>query len=91
MALLELDRNAFMRYHLNRATNIGQVMANISVRKLDEQVYNRLRVRAAQHDVSIGRRGSPNYMLVMTAPDLLLKNYNVSQTIRPFIYKDGGI
>ncbi|MDP3704772.1 MAG: hypothetical protein Q8R24_02535 [Legionellaceae bacterium] len=28
-------------------------MANISVRKLDDQVYNQLRIRAAEHGVSM--------------------------------------
>ena len=40
---------------------MSKLMANISVRKLDNQVYNQLRIRAAEHGVSMEEEPPTNY------------------------------
>jgi len=43
-------------------------MANISVRKLNEQVYNQLRIRAAQHGVSMEEEARQIISQVVSVP-----------------------
>ncbi len=43
-------------------------MANISVRKLDDQVYNQLRIRAAQHGVSMEEEARQIISQVVSVP-----------------------
>ncbi len=51
--LLSLDSNAFMRYHLDIIFMRHAKMANLNVRKLDDNVYEQLRIQAATHGVSM--------------------------------------
>ena len=43
-------------------------MANISVRKLDNQVYNQLRIRAARHGVSMEEEARQIISQVVSVP-----------------------
>lgn len=43
-------------------------MANLSVRKLDEQVYEQLQIRAAQHGVSMEEEARQIISQAVTAP-----------------------
>ena len=44
-------------------------MANISVRKLDNQVYNQLRIRAAEHGVSMEEEARQIISKVVSIPE----------------------
>ena len=44
-------------------------MASISVRKLDEQVYNQLRIRAAEHGVSMEEEARQIISKTVSVPD----------------------
>lgn len=46
-------------------------MANLSVRKLDDETLSRLRVRAAKHGVSMEEEARRILKDAVTAPDLL--------------------
>ncbi len=60
-------------------------MANISVRKLDEQVYNRLRIRAAQHGVSMEEEARQIISQVVSVParmsDVFRENFGPNHGI----------
>jgi antitoxin FitA len=43
-------------------------VANLSVRKLDEQVYEQLRIRAAKHGVSMEEEARQIISKIVTAP-----------------------
>lgn len=44
------------------------IMASISVRKLDDQVYNQLRIRAAEHGVSMEEEARQILSKVVSVP-----------------------
>lgn len=44
-------------------------MASISVRKLDDQVYNQLRIRAAEHGVSMEEEARQILSKIVSVPD----------------------
>lgn len=44
-------------------------MANLSIRKLDEKAYAQLRIRAAQHGVSMEEEARQIIYLVVSAPE----------------------
>lgn len=45
------------------------MMANLSVRKLDDQVYDRLRIRAAEHGVSMEEEARQIISRVISVPN----------------------
>lgn len=49
----------------------GGNMPNLSLRKLDEKVYRRLRLRAAKHGVSMEEEARRIINLAVTAPENL--------------------
>ena len=46
-----------------------KIMASISVRKLDDQVYNQLRIRAAEHGVSMEEEARQIISKSVSVPD----------------------
>ncbi|MBP6918555.1 MAG: hypothetical protein WCR08_03985 [Gammaproteobacteria bacterium] len=48
---------------------MSKLMANISVRKLDNQVYNQLRIRAAEHGVSMEEEARQIISKVVSIPE----------------------
>lgn len=64
---------------------VNIIMANISLRKLDEQVYRQLRQRAALHGVSMEEEARQIISLVVSAPeqigDVFKKHFGVKQGI----------
>lgn len=60
-------------------------MANISVRKLNEQVYHQLRVRAALHGVSMEEEARQIISQVVSVPerisDVFRKHFGPSQGV----------
>ena len=46
-------------------------MANLSVRKIDDEIYKRLRIRAAKHGVSIEEEVRLILKLAVSAPERL--------------------
>ena len=65
--------------------HLGMVMANISVRKLDEQVYSQLRIRAAQHGVSMEEEARQIISQVVSAPT------RMSDVFRKYFGQEHGI
>jgi plasmid stability protein len=60
-------------------------MASLSVRKLDEQVYEQLRIRAAEHGVSMEEEARQIISQVVTAPA------KISDIFRKHFGSEGGI
>lgn len=48
---------------------MANIMASISVRKLDDQVYNQLRIRAAEHGVSMEEEARQILSKSVSVPD----------------------
>lgn len=60
-------------------------MASLSVRKLDDNVYEQLRVRAAKHGVSMEEEARQIICQVVKAPDRL------SDVFRKYFGHDNGV
>ncbi|MCX7114716.1 MAG: hypothetical protein NTW08_02225 [Gammaproteobacteria bacterium] len=60
-------------------------MASLSVRKLDEEIYSRLRVRAAKHHVSMEEEVRNIISQAVSAPDL------ISEVFRKNFGRENGI
>jgi plasmid stability protein len=57
--------------HTEMSTGEESIMANLSVRKLDDDVYEQLRIRAAKHGVSMEEEVRQIICQVVKAPDKL--------------------
>lgn len=60
-------------------------MANISVRKLDDQVYNQLRIRAAEHGVSMEEEARQIISKTVSVPE------RMSDVFRKHFGRDHGV
>lgn len=60
-------------------------MASLSIRKLDNQVYEALRIRAAQHGVSMEEEARQTLSQIIAAP------INIGSTFSRYFGKDNGV
>jgi antitoxin FitA len=60
-------------------------MASLSVRKLDDNVYEQLRIRAANHGVSMEEEARQIIYQVVTAPE------RISQVFQKYFGSENGI
>lgn len=60
-------------------------MANLSVRKLDDKVYEQLRIRAAKHGVSMEEEARQIICQTVTAPE------RISDIFRKHFGKENGV
>lgn len=60
-------------------------MANLSVRKLDDNVYEQLRIRASRHGVSMEEEARQIISQVVTAPE------RISDVFRKYFGYENGV
>jgi antitoxin FitA len=64
---------------------MSKTMANLSVRKLDDKVYEQLRIRAAKHGVSMEEEARQIICQVVAAPE------RISDVFRKYFGYENGI
>jgi plasmid stability protein len=80
-----VDSNASMCYHLLWVSYFGaKTMANLSIRKLDKKAYEQLRVRAAEHGVSMEEEARQIIYQTVSAPAQISRVFE-----KHFGYKNG--
>lgn len=59
-----------MRWHLPRLIKCKNSMANLSIRKLDHDVYTQLQMRSLKHGISMEEEVRRIIILAVSAPEL---------------------
>ncbi len=77
--------HALTAYAIIMINDEGCLMANLSVRKLNQEVYERLRVRAAKHGISMEEEARRIISQTVSAPE------KVSEVFHNYFGRKNGV